>query len=68
MLYTLGPLIELPSVSNLEPWHGQSHVLSSLLKVKKHFKCGQTFETICLSPFSSKYIPTLLPFIFVITA
>ena len=38
-----GPFIHLPSLSNLEPWQGQSKVSSTSLYNNLHPRCGHTY-------------------------
>lgn len=38
---TLGPYINSPLYVYLEPWHGQSQVLSRLFQFNSHPKCMQ---------------------------
>src|SRR5437762_3384976 len=50
-----GPFSTRPSASKREPWHGQSQVFSQPSHRTMHFKCGQTAESLCNVPSSSRY-------------
>jgi len=52
---TAGPFRTRPSASKREPWHGQSQVFSQPSHRTMHFKCGQTAESLCNVPWSSRY-------------
>ncbi|HEX4682392.1 MAG TPA: hypothetical protein VH277_06785 [Gemmatimonadaceae bacterium] len=39
-----GPVITLPQGSNLDPWHGWSHVFSALFHPTTHRMCVHTGE------------------------
>src|SRR3546814_495745 len=51
---TAGPKITPPSVSNREPWHGQSHVFDRPFQVTVQPMCVQVAETVCSTPASSR--------------
>src|SRR5437016_7447686 len=52
---TAGPFRTRPSASKREPWHGQSQVFSQPSHRTMHLKCGQTAESLCNVPWSSRY-------------
>ena len=49
-----GPLITLPSRSNRDPWHGQSHVFSVSFQFTMQPKCVHTADRSCKLPRSSR--------------
>ena len=54
-----GPHSKCPFLSNREPWHGQSQVLSFRFHSTIQPRCGQTAEHWCSTPCSSRYAATL---------
>jgi hypothetical protein len=51
----------VPSVLNLEPWHGQSQVTSAALNSTVQPKCVQTAETALTSPAVLTYTAVFAP-------